>query len=425
MVKGNRNRVSSFVLSNTTFEREVRARQPSTTPHRPTICWRAFQEVASRHGRRTEELHSQYPMPAYHSHSAIEIKRLLQTIPCMLQFLQNQANYNMLQSQKEKSEPTFALTYTLSVFYILSGVTQPLIMTLAKDAGIADARAQLYMLFYYLGPASAILLVKTWPSPNACWKAAAIALFDIGAQSLNYTGSALAGPTLFAIIYSSVTVWTAVFSMLLLQRNLTPWQWLAVLVVFCGLGVTGFQSTTLGSKVIHGSLLVLCGSIMHALTYVMSEGIMSKDNVSVQANCAIQGLVATVCLSMWQLLYTRSHWEEAIAEPIQAAGTTWYTVAGILSAFFAANIVHSLCFFHTLKHFPGGATSAGIMKALQAVLVFVFSSIVYCGRLGGPEMCFSMLKLISLVVVTGGVVLFGRATETKQYEQVDDVTIDV
>ena len=36
-----------------------------------------------------------------------------------------------------------------------------------------------------------------------------IALWDISSTSLNYTGASLSGPTIFAIIYSSVTIWTA------------------------------------------------------------------------------------------------------------------------------------------------------------------------------------------------------------------------
>ena len=38
----------------------------------------------------------------------------------------------------------------------------------------------------------------------------------------------MAGPTLFAIIYSSVTIWTALLSRGLLGRRMSPEQWLAV-----------------------------------------------------------------------------------------------------------------------------------------------------------------------------------------------------
>ena len=48
-------------------------------------------------------------------------------------------------------------TMTNVSFYVLSGCCQPLLMTLLKDSGVADPSCQLYMLFYYLGPASIIL----------------------------------------------------------------------------------------------------------------------------------------------------------------------------------------------------------------------------------------------------------------------------
>jgi hypothetical protein len=36
---------------------------------------------------------------------------------------------------------------------------------------------------------------------------------------------------------------------------------------------------------------------------------------------------------------------------------------------------------------------------------------VYCGTIGGDEMCFSTIKFISLVVVIGGMLLYSAATD--------------
>jgi hypothetical protein len=70
-------------------------------------------------------------------------------------------------------------------------------------------------------------------------------------------------------------------------------------------------------------------------------------------------------------------------------------------------------FFQTLKDFPGGATSAGVLKGLQAVLVFLISSVVLCGRIGGSEMCWSQTKLLSLIVVVIGILWYGKSTTSK------------
>jgi drug/metabolite transporter (DMT)-like permease len=314
--------------------------------------------------------------------------------------------------------PTRCITFVWAICYVLSGIIQPLLMTVAKEAGLADARAQLYMFFYYAGPSTLLCTLCTsksppWPSRNLLAKAAIVALVDICAQGLNYTGASLAGPTVFAIIYSSVTVWTAVFSKLFLGRSLTQWQWAAVFVVVCGLSLTATDSRQLGPDVARGTLLVLVGSLLHGSTYVMSEAIMtaSAEQLTPRQNAAIQGSIACAGLGLWQIAVTLPQFDLRIREPMQQAGTTVSAALCILVAFGIANTVHSVTFSHTLKYFPGGATSAGVMKGLQAVLVFVAAHFVYCGRVGGAEMCFTTTKFLSLVTVTGGVVAFGVLNE--------------
>ena len=311
------------------------------------------------------------------------------------------------------SPPSKLVTNAFAVFYVLSGVCQPMLMTVCKDSGLADASAQLYMVFYYLGPAFLIFttLGDTWPSKLTIIKACGIALFDIAAQALNYTGASLAGPTIFAIIYSSVTVWTAVWSRFVLDRRLSYAQWFAVFMVFGGLTLTATGSLDLGPAVTHGTFLIVIGSALHAGSYVWSEAIMNgQDSLSVRQNSGVQGLVACAFLVGWQFVYTVPRWEELIKLPMQQANTTWLLAGIVMFSFALANLVHAFSFYHTIRHYKGGSVSAGVMKGLQAVLVFVASHLIYCGRTGGTEMCFTMGKFLSLVTVSGGVVYFSWAT---------------
>lgn len=322
------------------------------------------------------------------------------------------------QLQQGSKSPAAATTLLVASLYVLSGVTQPLLMTLAREAGLADPSCQLYMLFYYLGPSCVwFSLRKTstlWPSQKALYKALLIACCDLVSQTVNFTGSSMAGPTLFAIIYSSVAVWTALLSRILLKRSLTVHQWLGVVIVFCGLAITGLDSITMGRNVWSGSCLVVGGSILNSLTYVLSESIMTtskdSDTLSVQVNCAIQASVGCAVLLLWQVLHTRPRFALLIQQPMERVHTSTFEAACILVSFAVANLIHYLSFFYTLKYLSGGATSAGILKALQAVLVFAVTSLVYCHRVGGEEMCFSSTKLASLVVVVGGVLLFAKST---------------
>lgn len=304
--------------------------------------------------------------------------------------------------------------YLVAGIYILSGTMQPLLMTLVKQSGLGDPTCQIYMLMYYFGPSLVGLSVcrnRILPPKAALIKALSIALIDIIAQTINYTGSTMSGPTIFAIIYSSVTVWTAVFSKLFLSRRINSIQWLGVWIVFLGLVLTATNSANFGPEVFTGALLVTFGSSLHAMTYVLSEALMVRgDRLSVQMNCALQGFVACFLYLIWQIIYTRPHYHELIEIPMQTSGTDMSYAICLLLSLSLSNLVHALSFFYTLRHFPGGATSAGVMKGLQAVMVFMCASLFYCGSVGGEEMCFTQIKFISLLIVISGVLTFANGT---------------
>ena len=365
-------------------------------------------------------------------------------------------------------------------------------MAYAKHAGLADPSCQLYMLFYYLGPASVAITLRSaksikrpkssnseygsiisigdvaveeygtalddrlWPSYDQMKFASFVAIWDIGAQSMVYagekimfvgvvenalfchliicslnimfSGNNLAGPTIFAIIYSSVTIWAAIYSRFLLSRKMSRDQWIGVILVVFGLSVTAFDSISEGEHIFAGSILILIGSSLHAITYVLSEMIMLPSSetestgglikfrlepISVRANCAIQGIVACLAFLVWQFFYTLPRFQTLILDQMNNAGTSAIQAICILLSITIANVLHSVTFFQTLKDFPGGATSAGVLKGLQAVLVFLISSVVLCGRIGGSEMCWSRTKLLSLVVVVCGILFYCKSTTSK------------
>ena len=193
-------------------------------------------------------------------------------------------------------------------------------------------------------------------------------------------------------------------------------QWCGVVTVFSGLALTATGSIELGESVLHGSMLVTFGAMMHGLFYVMSEFVMTRGNdcLSVEQNCAVQGVVACSALLVWQLWHTLPRCEELLWEPMQEAGTTMLQGLHLLGLFAFVSLVHSFSFYYTVRNYTGGATSAGVMKGLQAVLVFLVTHLLYCGTFGGQEMCFSYIKFASLVTVSGGVVLFGKATQVRE-----------
>lgn len=340
-------------------------------------------------------------------------------------------------SPQKYSAPTASsavMVTAVTLVYVLSGVSQPLLVTLAKAAGLADPSCQLYMLPYYLGPALILpcsgFRLRDY-SGKAIIKTAAVATMDIASQVMNYTGSSMCGPTIFAIIYSSVTVWAAVFSMLILSRYMNTAQWVGVMIVFGGLTITALDSISVGPDVFRGSCLVLIGSALHAMIYVLSEVLLTTgEKLPMTAYCAVLCALSSSAFILWQLFFTLPRFDNLIGGPMHDAGTSPVAAVMILCAIGLANLVHAISFFYTLKNTPGGSVSTGVLKGLSAVLVFVVCHWVFCGRDGGREMCFTWSKFSSLCVVVGGVLLYGKATEAAQhkyhefegsYEEIDDV----
>ena len=69
-------------------------------------------------------------------------------------------------------------TWWSAAFYVLSGCCQPLLVTLLKEAGLADSKCQIYMLFYYILPAISTLPLllgdarqSSWPTRRSVFKA--------------------------------------------------------------------------------------------------------------------------------------------------------------------------------------------------------------------------------------------------------------
>lgn len=109
-------------------------------------------------------------------------------------------------------------------------------------------------------------------------------------------------------------------------------------------------------------------------------------------------------------MYTLPYLDATLRQPMQDAETSIWKAICLLGIFAIVSFIHSITFYHTLRHLPGGSTSAAVFKGLQAVLVFVLTDLIYCGRVGGAEMCFTFTKFVSLLTVAGGVLWYGYAT---------------
>eukprot|EP00597_Dinobryon_sp_UTEXLB2267_P004567 CAMPEP_0170063822 /NCGR_PEP_ID=MMETSP0019_2-20121128/4546_1 /TAXON_ID=98059 /ORGANISM="Dinobryon sp., Strain UTEXLB2267" /LENGTH=278 /DNA_ID=CAMNT_0010270349 /DNA_START=176 /DNA_END=1012 /DNA_ORIENTATION=- len=238
-------------------------------------------------------------------------------------------------------------------------------------------------------------------------------------------GLMYAGSAIFTVVYSSVTIYNAIFAHIFLQKRLNIMQWVGVLIVMIGLALTSLGTQNEGKDVFFGIILILIGSMIHSGTYIMSEIslVHAEYPIAPQLLCSLLGSIELVGIIGWQIYYTLPRYQEKFLDEISIHNGD---VSDILISYVLLSIcsmVHSLCFFILLGTM--GSTSTGITKAGQSAAVFVSSHYVFCAT--QKSQCFTPLKGISLAVVLCGVLLYStshKPASTHSYTEINDIDND-
>lgn len=80
------------------------------------------------------------------------------------------------------------------------------------------------------------------------WQMVPIALFALVGEVANQTSIILAGSLTFTVVYSSVTIWTALFGIPLLHKRPNTVQWTAIIVIVLGLLASAASHTAVKHK---------------------------------------------------------------------------------------------------------------------------------------------------------------------------------
>lgn len=83
---------------------------------------------------------------------------------------------------------------------------------------------------------------------------------------LSYCGSGL-----FQVAFSSVAIWSALFSFVFLKRQINSLQWVGIIVVTFGLVLSPLSTNASSSSPLTGILLTLLGAQFYALSYILNE----------------------------------------------------------------------------------------------------------------------------------------------------------
>jgi drug/metabolite transporter (DMT)-like permease len=245
-----------------------------------------------------------------------------------------------------------------------------------------------------------------------------VALFDLADTGLTVFGLKTVGSSVYIVVFSSVTVWTAMIRWCILKRAISALQWAGVLTITAGLAVAGVAGQSQGFNAVFflGVLSTLGAALCDAFMYVSSEKAMSKEGTQAPSEhevCAGVGAINLALVALYIGCYSAAGmWSVWVSGPINNSTgavlipSTPGIVAGVYVALAVVLLVHYLSFYFVVN--TSSSVTAGVNKACQSAGVFVLSDLLFCGL--DRRECFSVDKGVSCALVTVGTVLFAWAS---------------
>ncbi|GIQ79407.1 hypothetical protein KIPB_000052 [Kipferlia bialata] len=309
----------------------------------------------------------------------------------------------------------------LIVTYITTGIIQPLLMDEIKIFGAASQWSFLYSLPHAIGMAFMLLRPIKDKSFNTSlwddlkefkWPILLVSLVDVFASTIVIFGQLMVGSAMYTIIYSSVPVWAAIGSRVLVGRKLTQQQWLYIGTVVAGLGISGAGALNEpGDRMLAGCVVTLIGTILHSGIYFIAEAVLRRPDqrpLHPQRYCGLVGLFDVLWLSLYVLIYTVPRWQELVTDPITEAGSHYTAIWLLYLMLTVDDSVHSGSFYPMLG--VVGSVSMAVFKTVASVGVFLGSALFFCSI--DQTECLTGYKIASLVVVIIGVVGYSVKTDS-------------
>ncbi|KAJ3004276.1 UNVERIFIED_CONTAM: hypothetical protein HDU68_005199 [Siphonaria sp. JEL0065] len=325
--------------------------------------------------------------------------------------------------------PTFDPKQQKVVLYQLLFLVTGIISTLGaqwmKYRGASNSWSFLTTLCYFLG----MFLVVALPPPNSLQRqpiqpakgvvpqikahfdrygpvsvkgTAMISVLEVGGQLLLVAGMYLTGSGLMIVIYSSIVVFTAVFSRLFLPgRRLSTVQWVSVLAICFGLSIAAVGSTghhdKSGEAIFIGIFVCMAATAILSLVYVGTDHLLATEQSTPYSQSIYVGLFSSL-LTLVVMIFISI--PTLLTLPLLDIDVIFAHLVLILSS-----LGHSVAYFQLVESTGGVAT--GVLQGLRAVLVFGLSHAWFCEK--DEAQCFTSMKAISTVIVVSGVVAFAAA----------------
>jgi len=233
------------------------------------------------------------------------------------------------------------------------------------------------------------------------------------------------GVALYQIIYSSGIVILAVVGRVVLRKCPSPQQGLGIAVACAGLAYRGYVMVQQGAVSIDaGSADTLVGialAFFTTLSFNLPPVLMELANKGLPVQNKLTSLdvgmevskVGCLVLGLYVGAYTVPRWEELMAAPLAASGTSYAEAAWYL-ANTALYIAHNTFFLETTR--SAGSLGNGLVNAVRSATVVLSGAAIFCPTL--PNMCLDAQKGVTVALLVAGGVIYTFAPPAIQLDDV-------
>jgi len=325
----------------------------------------------------------------------------------------------------------FESNFFCQVVFLITGIISTIGYQLAYNSGAAERSTLLPVMANYYGMALAVVIplgsvqIKSpstssnfsstpFFSLNLQTKLCFLGVLEVIGNSFSVLGVSYAGSGLFQVIYSSVVVFTALWSKLFLKRRIPSQQWYGLGIVCLGmmLSTLGNQSEPTvkdgiqNGDIVLGVFLTLCATLTFSWHYIFAESLLTArpalvSPIQLQRTA---GICAATLISIYELIYTVPRWSHLVSSQVHLRHGSWLQICSIYIMLLLSGFFHAVAFFRMLTA-AGGSLGAGLLQALRAIGVFVLSALFFCDQ-EHPTQCFGIAKVFASFLVLFGLLFF-------------------
>jgi drug/metabolite transporter (DMT)-like permease len=234
-----------------------------------------------------------------------------------------------------------------------------------------------------------------------------VAALIIGTALLNI-GLSMTGSGIYQVLYSSVTIDTAIISYFTLGKKKNFIQICGILTIFLGLAWIPYLTTSGADskQVLFGSLITILGTIFIAITYILDELIVTnydRFHLTDKDLCFQTGFLCLVTLFVYQYVVIWPNWTK-----VTSSITDWRMVLILLAFQLVSNGFKSVAYYVLINSI--GSVGCGVLQGLISVGVFGTSAYLFCSI--QTYQCFTIYKGFSSLFVVVGIISYSIGSGT-------------